>query len=646
MNKKAFAFFACCILLSALNVRSQTLFTYGSHAVSKDEFLEAYNKNPDTTGDKKQKVQDYLNLYINFRLKLQAAYDEKVNNNAELKSEYENFRTQLTDNFINQQADVNRLLHEAFVRGQKDILLQQVFVPFNGIDTADAYNQIKKAYSALEEGRSFDDVAEQYSTDAATKANKGTVGYITVFTLPYPIENIVYALQPDAFSSIYKSNIGYHIFKNAGERKAVGRRKIQQLLFPVPQFSAPEQIEDARKDADSVYDLLRNGVSFATQLPAYGKNYEQTDESATIEVKPGDYDSSFENQVYRLQKGGDISKPFKTAYGYNIIKLVEAVPVSADENDVVNTAYLQQQIQADGRLDLAKKNLVHTWLPLVHFKNENYNRNDLWSFTDSVISEEDNKMPAAVKTIKPATILFQFEKKKYTVSDWIDYLKAQPNIVISEPENTAYEKLMQHFIDASCTEYYRQHIEDFDPLIKGQLKEFNDANMLFYEMDKRVWSKASQDSAGLKKYYEQHADKYKWNKSVAVLVISGGSKAAVTEVSEKIKAAPSNWRTIIAAYGNAIYADSSRFEQDQLPVKQNVQMEKDFQTAPETNDAGDAFTFIHVIKVYPEPEVRSFDDAKGLVINDYQEQLEKQWIEQLKKEYPVKVNEAVLQSLY
>ena len=171
---------------------------------------------------------------------------------------------------------------------------------------------------------------------------------------------------------------------------------------------------------------------------------------------------------------------------------------------------------------------------------------------------------------------------------------------------------MQNFINASCDNYYRQHIEEFDPPIKEQLKEFSDANMLFFVMDKYVWSKASQDSAGLKKYYMQHADEYKWNKSVTALVISGANKATVAEVAEKIKNNPSNWRTIIAAYGNEIYADSSRFEQDQLPVKQQLQMEKDFQTQPEANEAGDAFTFIHLIKVYPEPEIRSFDEAKGL----------------------------------
>lgn len=644
MLKKLNAIIACFILLTFTS-NAQTLFTYGNHAVSKNDFLEAYNKNPDTTGNRQQKMHDYLDLYINFRLKLQAAYDEKVNTNADLKSEAENFKTQLTDNFINQQADVSKLVHEVFVRSQKDILLQEVFVPFNGIDTTDAFNQITKAYEALNEGRTFQDVAEQYSTDANTKTAKGTVGYITVFTLPYSIENIVYALPVNAFSAIYKSNIGYHIFKNAGERPALGRRKIQQLIFSTPQFFTAAQIDDAHQQADSVYALLQAGVSFQTQLQAYGKNYEQSDQTATIEINVGDYDSSFENEVFSLKKPGDFSKPFKTAYGYNIIKLVEVLPVSADENDVTYTAYLQQKIQEDGRLDAAKKNLVQKWLKLIKFKKEEYNHADLWTYTDTALQQND-KLPVAVKTIKPSTVLFEFEKKKFATSDWISYLKSQQNLIVASPENVGYEKLMQDFINTSCTNYYRENIEDFDPPIKDQLKEFNDANMLFYVMDKHVWNKASQDSVGLKKYYQEHAGNYKWNKSATALVISGADKATVTEVAEKIKTDSLNWRTIIAGYGNSIYADSSRFEQDQLPVKQPVQMKEGFQTIVEANDAGDAYTFIHILKVYPQPEPRSFEDAKGLVINDYQEQLEKQWIEELKKQYPVRINNAVLQSLH
>lgn len=149
--KKIVFFF---VLLTAINyAHAQTLFTYGTHKVSKEEFLAAYNKNPDTTGDKQEKLKQYLDLYVNFRLKLQAAYDEKVDNNADLKAEAENFKNQLTENFINQQADISKLMHEAFLRSQKDVLLQQVFVSLPASDdTTMAYAQISKAYSDLKSG--------------------------------------------------------------------------------------------------------------------------------------------------------------------------------------------------------------------------------------------------------------------------------------------------------------------------------------------------------------------------------------------------------------------------------------------------------------------------------------------------------------
>lgn len=642
MRIRLSAFCICALSFMALTASAQTLFTYGKYAVSKNEFLQAYNKNPDSAGSRQQKIDDYLKLYINFRLKLQAAYDEKANTNQDLKNEADNFKSQLIDNFINQQANINELLHEAYIRSKKDILLQQVFVPVkNNDDTTEAYNQIAKAYAELKGGKNFDDVAQEYSTDDAVKSTKGVIGYITVFTLPYPIENIVYNLPANGFSTIYKSNAGYHIFKNAGERQALGTRKIQQLLFSTPEFFSAEQIEAAHKQADSVYNLLQNGTTFETLLPLFGKSYEQTNTTENITVKVGDYSTDFEDQVFNLKKIGDVSQPFKTTYGYNIIKLVEAITPATDENDVTYTAFLQQQIQNDGRLDLAKQNLTKKWMLQTHFKNADYNKTDLWNYTDTALMRGD-KLPESVKSIKPSTVLFGFEKKNYTVTEWIAFLRSQTEQVSSND----YDKEMQNFINASCVSYYREHIEDYDPAIKEQLKEFNDANMLFYVMDKHVWSKASQDSAGLKKYYTEHSGNYQWNKSVTALVVSGQDKATITVVSEKIKHDPEKWRTIIAGYGNSIYADSNRFEQDQLPVKQQVSMEKDFQTTPEANDAGDAFTFIHLINVYPQSQPRSFEDAKGLVINDYQEQLENEWLESLKKVYPVKVNEAVLKTLY
>ena len=164
--------------------------------------------------------------------------------------------------------------------------------------------------------------------------------------------------------------------------------------------------------------------------------------------------------------------------------------------------------------------------------------------------------------------------------------------------------------------------------------------MIFYVMDKHVWSKATNDSAGLKKYYDAHKSSYQWNKSVSALVITVPDKPTADSVSSRIKDNPQAWRLLTGA-NNKIYADSNRYDLDQLPVKQEVSLKTGFQTLPEINDAGDSYTFIYVMQVYPGTEQKTFEDAKGTVINDYQQELERAWIVGLKKQYPVIINEAV-----
>jgi len=633
------------IVLAALltivlnSIQAQTLFTYGTHAVSKNEFLKAYNKNPDTSGNKQEKLQEYLNLYINFRLKLQAAYDEKANTRPELISDAEGFKNQLAENYINREANLNKLIHEAFLRSQKDIMVQQVFIPFSGSDTAKAYAEIVKAGSELKTGKDFGEVAAAYSTDPRVKQTRGNIGYITVFTLPYSIETVVYSLKEGDYAAVYKSNAGYHIFKNAAERPALGRRMIQQLLFPLPPGYTATDDAAAVHTADSVYKLLQGGAAFAPIFSVYGHtNYDQG--PGTMEVKVGDYNADFEQQVFNLKNIGDISQRFKTDYGYNIIKLTEKLPVSTDENDVAFIARLQTQIQNDGRLDMAKSALMDKWLVRTGFREASYNRNDLWAYTDSALKTASQ--PVAYKSIKQETVLFQFTRQKLTVKQWIDYLHESLPGDIAGP--VAYEKQMQNFIRASCDKYFRNHIEDFDTSAVEQIKEFNDANMLFYEMDKHVWSKAANDSTGQQQYFEQHKTNYTWQKSATALVISTPDKVLADSIAVQLIKNPAAWRSVLSAYNN-IYADSSRFEEGQLPVKQNVVLQKDFQTTPEVNESGDAFTFVHILQVYAEPGQKSFEEARGLVINDYQQQLENAWLESLKKQYPVTINNAVFNGL-
>lgn len=633
----------CALVLVNLSVHSQTLFTYGAKAVSKDEFLKAFNKNPDTTGDRNEKVKQYLDLYINFKLKLQAATDEKLQATPEFKAEADNFKAQLTENHINEQANINGLISEAFQRSQKDILLSQVFVGYEkGGDTSQAYNRIKQAYNFLTNGQSFGEVTTSFSTDQSVAQAKGVIGYVTVFTLPYEIENLVYGLKPGQYSGIYKSSIGYHIFMNEKERPAVGKRKIQQILIVTPESFSAEEKQNASRLADSVYGLLVSGAAFdklAEQYSAPNNNY---DESNTVEVGIGQYNSDFENQVFGLQKPGDFTKPFQTYYGYNILKLVEEKPVSHDETNVISRASLQESIERDNRLGIARGALIDKWMKDSKYSKAVYDEKYLWAYTDSSIKK--GKAVTSFKGITPQSVLLSFAKQKITAANWVQYNieSRQPGAALASVD---YKKEMNNFTRTSCDKYYRSHIEDFYPPIASQVKEFNEANLLFAVMDKHVWSKAADDSIGLKNYYEQHKQQYIWQPGASALIVSAATKDLLDSASAKLKQNGSDWRNVIAGFNNKVLADSSRFENGQLPVKMESPMRKGYISTPEQNEAGDAYTMIYVFDTYAQPAQRSFDDARGMVINDYQQVLEQKWIDALKKKYPVKVNEAVAKAL-
>ena len=635
--KRISVLFTC--LAFGVGIQAQTIFTYGNKAVSKAEFLHAFNKNPSPDTSRSKALQEYLELYTRFKLKVQAAYDEQADKDANFLLEAANFKKQLTENSINEEANLNQLVLEAQERSAKDIEVSQVFVEVpKGADTAAAYAKIQEAYTQLKNGKPFAEVATMFSSDAATKQSKGNIGFITVFTLPYEIESIIYHLQPGNYSVPYRSAIGYHIFKNNSERKALGKRKISQVLLVLPASATEQEKKAAAAKADSLYNLLQSGSSFALIEKQYSNGSNNTN---SIEVSVGQYSTDFEKQVFALQKPGELSKPFATGYGYHIVKLLDVIPVNNHPEDALAKAAIQEKVQRDDRLSVARKNLINKWLITTRYKPAKFDAKAFKAYTDSAIH---NRSLKGFTTITPATVLFSFEKQKITVADWLPYArvaKLQGNAAAAPSD----EALLKEFTRTKCAAYYHDHLTDYNAALQQQVKEFNEANLLFAVMDKHVWSKASEDRFGLRKYYIEHRSKYNWAPSVSALVVTAESKEIAAETSAKLKANIADWRLTLNTYGTQLQGDSSRFEQDQLPVKQPVQLVPGFLSQPEQNGTDNTASFVYIFTVYPNPEPRSFDDARGMVINDYQQIVEENWLNELKKKYPVIINREVFKSI-
>jgi peptidyl-prolyl cis-trans isomerase SurA len=208
----------------------------------------------------------------------------------------------------------------------------------------------------------------------------------------------------------------------------------------------------------------------------------------------------------------------------------------------------------------------------------------------------------------------------------------------------SYKKLFPDFIAASAIENFRNRLQDFNPEFKNQIQEFKDGNMLFEIMQRKVWGKSSSDSLGLHKYYNQHTDKYWWNASSDVILFSCTNENIAKNSIEQLDKGKS-WKDVMNENSSQVQADSGRYEVAQIPVNNKINFTPGLITQPVVNKNDGTAVFTKILKLYPDHQPRNFEDARGLVINDYQNFLEEKWIEQLKKLYPVKVNKKVFQTL-
>ncbi len=625
---------------------AQTLFTYGSMPVTKEEFLRAYNKNKAPEADKEKALREYLDLYTRFKLKVKAAQGLRLDTLESLKADVANFRNQVQEGYMNDDREVTALVNEAFDRSQKDLHVLHFYVSIDEKmtkdDTTRARKAIEEVYEDLGKGETdYSEMLEEISgKHFPLKGND--LGFITVFTLPYKYENVVYGLKPGGISRPYRSNSGWHVFKVSEERKAAGKWKIAQVLLAAPPEGAGFKLEDLTRKADSLAGLLRKGADFAETARQY------SDDKLTYlnggempEFGTGKFDMPFELEVFKLAKDGDISNPIQTLFGFHIVKRLGRTPVPADRSDAGYLYELKQKVLQSERIEEARARFVKEIFRKVGYKRTAAVKDaELFRYADSMTQEkraaDAKKFPVSNKPI--------FTTGKTTVkgSDWLHFVYDYKTSELYRNEPNA--ELLQKYSEAAVIEYYKKNLEQYNPDFKYQMQEFKEGNMLFEIMERKVWNLAANDAEGLKKLYNAQKSKYLWPESADVLIFNCSNlkqaEAAVAQLSKGW-----SWRQVTDSSNGTIQADSARYEQAQVPVAPETTIAAGKLSSPLVNNTDGTATFVKILKLYPAGQQRSFEEAKGLVINDHQAQLEEAWINELKKKNPVKVNETVFKEM-
>jgi peptidyl-prolyl cis-trans isomerase SurA len=626
--------------------QAQNIFTYGNKAVTKDEFLKAYNKNNTEAAPTEKSYRDYLDLYTRFKIKVQAALDQKLDTLPNQKAELVTFRGQVVESYMNDEASIGILVEEAIERSKKDIHIAHIYVAAGPQASAEqikqAQQKVNTAYAWLQKGEDFSKAALTYSEDPAVQSNRGDLGFITVFVLPYEMENTVYATPAGKFSAPLRSKNGFHIFKNLGERPAIGKMRAAQILLSFPPDATDAQKQQIGLRADSIYKALVQGSNFKALVSAFsGDNLSFQTGGEMMAFGVGRYAPAFENAAFALDKDSALSRPVLTEFGYHIIKRLQRVPVPQDKNDKQWREDMKQQVLQSDRMEVSRKVLNKKILQLTGYKKQPFNETALWQFSNNILEGKNAPLPAGLTTSTP---LFMIGKQAFKLKDWQANLESLRGFENMRAGKTT-PQLFDQFVETSALDYYRQHLEDYNKDFTYQLNEFKEGNLLFEIMQRKIWDKASADSIGLKKFYEAHKANYWWEASADAILFTAVTQAAADTAKKKLEANYRDWKRVMETSDGTLQADSSRFELGQIPVLERTNFTPGLITAAVKNETDNSLSFAYIIKVYRDREPRNFSDARGFVINDYQSWLEDQWIAELKKKYTVKVNEAVVKSL-
>lgn len=508
--------------------------TLGTTAVPASEFAYVYRKNNSSAPEygTKASVQEYLDLYTNFKLKVLEAEQRGLDTTQAFKRELDGYRQQLAQPYLTEKSVTDKLVREAYDRMSKEVNASHILVRLmpdaSPKDTLAAYQKAMALRQRVTGGEDFAKVARETSEDPSARENGGTLGYFTAMQMVYPFESVAYVTPVGQVSQPVRTRFGYHIIKVNDVRQAQGEIKVAHLMIrATPGMPAADSVT-VRKKVDELYNRL------ARRNENWEKLVGQFSEDAGSAANGGELPPfgtgrmipSFEEAAFKLQKPGDISQPVQTPYGWHIIKLIEKQPVPSFE---AMEPTLKSKVAKDSRSELNKTAFLKRVRTENNFTENQAGKEYLFAKVDTslVTGRFAYTAPATPakpsKTVTDNSTLFTIAGKPYLVKEFLTYAQLNQKPRPGAEPRFAVQQLYDQYVEQSLTDYEKANLETKYEDYRMLVKEYRDGILLFQLMDEKVWSKAIEDTVGLQKYFAENQAKYQWEPRVQATVISAAS---------------------------------------------------------------------------------------------------------------------------
>ncbi|MCS7027943.1 MAG: peptidylprolyl isomerase [Bacteroidia bacterium] len=660
MRKYYILFFIgfACSAIAQQKKKDPVLATVGKEKITKSEFEYVFQKsNGGWDSAKKQTVkqyEDYLNLYIKFRMKVADAKKAGLDKNPQFQKELEGYRAKLAPSHLIEKEVTDKLIEEAYQRSKYEICAGFIAItmtnPNSPLDTAMAYRKLMAIRdSIVKMGKSFEEMQKRHSM-IQNDYNLDKTIYFSVFDVPsYIFETVAYNTPVGEVSMPMRSRDSYFILKVYDKRPNRGKIKVAHIVAAGTKGKMkPEDSTKAVARINEALQELKAGKSFEEVARTYSEDNTTKNNGGVINefVSASKLYPEFAQAAFALKNVGDYSEIVRTPVGWHIIKLI------AREGEVPFQKLrpeLKRNVLTDrgGRSDYYKYNVYAERIK----KQNNYSVDmkgidKAIQMLDTLISNGSWRL--SLKCTELNYPIMTIGKQKYSAYQLLDYADKTKLRGVKDPKEIVYGAIL-NFSREKALEYDQIDIEKRYPEFKYLMNEYRDGLLLFQQLENRVWKRASEDTVGLRKYYEAHKNDPNFQtdkeriKATIYTTTSEEKRKQVQELLEKKLP-----RDSIAKRMNKDGINVT-IEEDYYAkgINKFVDMvyDKEVGQAHLLPEQDKKFIIVYTHKKYP-PGNKVFEEVRPMCVTGYQEQLEKEWIAELEKTYPVKINRAVLETLY
>ena len=635
----------------AQNSTKEVLFTIDNKPYYTDEFARVYKKNLDLVKDESQKdLNQYLELFVGYKLKINKAYKLGLQDGSAYQNELKSYRTQLSKNYTSDSKVTTELVEEGYKRFLKEIKASHILftVDENAApeDTLKAYKQALDIRKRAIAGEDFGKLAVEFSQDPSAKENKGDLGYFTAFRMVYAFETGAYKTPKGSISNPIRTRFGYHLIKVDEVRDNRGDVIVAHIMITNPSATTEnkEDFDKGKNTIQDIYKKLQQGEKFEELAKQFSEDKSSSSKGGVLNrFGSGQLSSEeFENVAFNLTKANPISEPFKSQFGWHIVKLIDKFPVKTIEE---MRSDLESKVSKDDRSRLITASMNEKLRKKYSIKRDEKFYGLISKLVTTDFYDGKWETPTDLKSYNKNLVTIN-ASKSLTGAAFLSYVNEQQKTKNTlKPLSKLINKFYESYLDQELSQYYDDNLEKEFPEFSAVMDEYRDGLLLFDLMEKEIWNKSKTDTLGLKSFYDKNLKNYQWKNRLDVSILSSTNLQVIKKAEKYLKNDKSvdfiKEKLNIKDGAVNIMSKVGVFEEGNEVLPKNLKFEVGIS---EIVKEGEYFFVTKVNKIVPAGP-KALEECKGKVINDYQQYLEENWVKDLKNEFKVEVNPTVFESV-